>query len=135
MKGRLNMTKHWNIMKIAVIVVFCLEVIVFGFMVKYNISKRTYSPEIHTVENFYNEPYFENSEIVESLYLNKGIFEFLCIKDSCTDIQILERYLKINIPYSSKLSDYDLCKLDEKEMSDMLFGEAYRITAVLVDES
>ena len=76
MKGRLNMTKHWNIMKIAVIVVFCLEVIVFGFMVKYNISKRTYSPEIHTVENFYKEPYLENPDVIRSIFINKSTFEF-----------------------------------------------------------
>ena len=124
------MKKRHKILIAVLTVVIIIESIGLTFAYKFYHEQTVYSPEIHTVEDFYKIPHLQNPEVIKSLYFNAGTFEFLFALNDRNDKEMQFRYLKI---YPSKYQiDYQLIKDTESYDPRMLIGEPYIMTAVFL---
>ena len=86
------------------------------------------------IESFYNEAYFESMDVIESLYFNHGIFEFMLNKNAYSEREMIERYFSLSFPNDVALIEYELLDDELFDDSDMSIGSAHRIVAVVCGE-
>lgn len=114
-------------------------IFVIGFLsglisFKYIGDRFLYNEKNDIIESFYNEAYFENHDVIESLYFNHGIFEFMLNRNAYSERKMIERYFGLSLPHDVALVEYELLDDELFDDSDMSIGSAHRIVAVVSGE-